>query len=97
MRKLLDQAAETLGARDLLAIERTMLGNTRTVLAMIRTAIAMLAVGIGFLRFLEHPAIHITAHALIGGSFFVFAFGLFNFWYYRRSIKRIIQRKISKS
>lgn len=74
-----------------------MLGNTRTVLSIIRTALAMLAVGAGFLRFLEHTFFHILAHVLIASSVIVFILGLVNYYFYRRSIAKIMIRQIETS
>ena len=95
MKQLLNQAAEILHTRDILAINRTILGNTRTFLAIIRTAIALLAVGAGLLKFLAPSALKYIGHIFIVASIVVFIIGLLDFIFYRRRIRDITARSIA--
>ncbi len=93
---LLNLALQKLPTTDVLAMQRTVLGNTRTFLAIIRTAMTLLAVGVGLLQLLTHAFFHFLAVALMGLSVVVFVFGIIDYVYFHRKIRTIIQFELDK-
>lgn len=74
-----EAAPASLGIRDHLAVDRTVLANERTLLAYIRTAIGFFVLGLTFLHFLDEAASHITTWIFLSVGGIVFVIGLLRF------------------
>ncbi len=76
----------SLGVRDHLAVDRTILANERTLLAYVRTALGFVVLGLTFLHFLDELGSRVTAWGFLGIGGLVFVFGILRFTRMKRDL-----------
>jgi putative membrane protein len=92
----MEDAANTLPSTDVLAAARTMMASERTVLAYSRTALGVFVTGVGFLKYVEFPAVEIVAAIMMLGAMYLGIFGGRQYLHIRRLFRGLTSKDLAK-
>ena len=92
----MQDTANTLPSTNVLAAARTMMASERTVLAYSRTALAVFVTGVGFLKYVDFPAVEIVAAVMMLGATYLGIFGGRQYLQIRRLFRGLTSKDLAK-